>query len=191
MATHSSILAWRILWTEEPGGLPSMGSHRAGHDWSDLAAAAAYSRCSTNGGFIPILFSWLPQLSRLPFTPTEHRSALGNVHIPQVTTGPGVRCKPSQWNHGGRTSSEPKGVDGEPSGTLPRESAWRVRPLLLQGHLLWGDIGCDRTVAPRGSRWPRNEGWDCRGLRRWEPCEFPLETSLLVIIHWAASSLPS
>ena len=32
MATHSSILAWRILWTEEPGGLQSMGSQRAGHD---------------------------------------------------------------------------------------------------------------------------------------------------------------
>ena len=32
VATHSSILAWRILWTEEPGGLPSMGSHRVGHD---------------------------------------------------------------------------------------------------------------------------------------------------------------
>ena len=41
MATHSSILAWRIPGTEEPGGLPSMGSHRVGHDWSDLAAAAA------------------------------------------------------------------------------------------------------------------------------------------------------
>ena len=41
MATHYSILAWRIPGTEEPGGLPSMGSHRVGHDWSDLAAAAA------------------------------------------------------------------------------------------------------------------------------------------------------
>ena len=41
MATHSSILAWRIPETEEPSGLPSMGSHRVGHDWSDLAAAAA------------------------------------------------------------------------------------------------------------------------------------------------------
>ena len=40
MSTHSSILAWRIPGTEEPGGLPSMGSHRVGHDWSDLAAAA-------------------------------------------------------------------------------------------------------------------------------------------------------
>ena len=37
MATHFSILAWRIPGTEEPGGLPSMGSHRVGYDWSDLA----------------------------------------------------------------------------------------------------------------------------------------------------------
>ena len=41
MATHSSVLAWRIPGTGEPGGLPSMGSHRIGHDWRDLAAAAA------------------------------------------------------------------------------------------------------------------------------------------------------
>ena len=41
MATHSSILAWQILGMEEPGGLPYMGSHRLGHNWSDLAAAAA------------------------------------------------------------------------------------------------------------------------------------------------------
>ena len=41
MATHSSVLAWRIPGTGEPGGLPFMGSHRVGHDWSDLAAAAA------------------------------------------------------------------------------------------------------------------------------------------------------
>ena len=40
MATHSSGLAWRIPGTGEPGGLPSVGSHRVGHDWSDLAAAA-------------------------------------------------------------------------------------------------------------------------------------------------------
>ena len=41
MATHSSVLAWRIPGMGEPGGLPSMGSHRDGQDWSDLAAAAA------------------------------------------------------------------------------------------------------------------------------------------------------
>ena len=37
MATHSSVLAWRILRTGEPGGLPSMGSHRVEHNWSNLA----------------------------------------------------------------------------------------------------------------------------------------------------------
>jgi len=41
MATHSSVLAWRIPGTGEPAGLLSMGSYRVGHDWSDLAAAAA------------------------------------------------------------------------------------------------------------------------------------------------------
>ena len=41
MATHSSVLAWRIPGTGDPGGLPSMGSHRVRHDWSNLAAAAA------------------------------------------------------------------------------------------------------------------------------------------------------
>ena len=41
MATHSSVLAWRIPGPGEPAGLLSLGSHRVGHDWSDLAAAAA------------------------------------------------------------------------------------------------------------------------------------------------------
>ena len=40
ITTHSSVLAWRIPGMGEPGGLPSMGSHRVRHDWSDLAAAA-------------------------------------------------------------------------------------------------------------------------------------------------------
>ena len=40
MATYSNVLAWRIPGTGEPGGLLSMGSHRVGHDWSDLAAEA-------------------------------------------------------------------------------------------------------------------------------------------------------
>ena len=58
MATHSSVLAWRIPGTGEPGGLLSMGSHRVGLDCSDLAAAAAadqllgrntnYKRCVAN-----------------------------------------------------------------------------------------------------------------------------------------------
>ena len=45
MATHSSVLAWKIPGMGEPGGLPSMGLHRVGHDWSDLAAAAGTGMC--------------------------------------------------------------------------------------------------------------------------------------------------
>ena len=48
MATHSSVLAWRIPGTGEPGGLLSMRSHRVGHDWSDLAAAAATAATRKN-----------------------------------------------------------------------------------------------------------------------------------------------
>ena len=44
VTTHCSILAWRILWTEEPGGLLSMGSHTVGHDWSDLACMHALEK---------------------------------------------------------------------------------------------------------------------------------------------------
>ena len=56
MATHSSVHAWRILRTGEPGGLPSMRSHRAGYDWSDLAAAASSLTYANQAKFcIPLL----------------------------------------------------------------------------------------------------------------------------------------
>ena len=45
MVTHSSVLAWRIPGMGEPGGLPSQGSHRVGHDWSNLAAPATGMHC--------------------------------------------------------------------------------------------------------------------------------------------------
>ena len=54
MATHSSVLAWRIPGAMEPAGLPSMGSHRIRHDWSDLAAAAAAAAFSN--GLISLKF---------------------------------------------------------------------------------------------------------------------------------------
>ena len=48
MATHSSILAGRIPWTEEPGGLQSMGSQRVGHDCNDLAYTHTHTYTHTN-----------------------------------------------------------------------------------------------------------------------------------------------
>ena len=56
MATHSSVLAWRIPGTAGPGGLPTMGSHRVGHDWSDLAAAS-------------LIYPWLMAAERLGCPP--------------------------------------------------------------------------------------------------------------------------
>ena len=60
MATHARVLAWRIPGTGKPGGLPSMGSHRVGHDWRDLAAAAA---CSSMHG---ILQARIPEWIAMP-----------------------------------------------------------------------------------------------------------------------------
>ena len=64
METHSSILAWRIPGKEEPGGLSSMGLHRVGHDWSDLAAVADSPQISSHISFfqefIMTLFKSVP-----------------------------------------------------------------------------------------------------------------------------------
>ena len=57
MATHSTVLAWRIPGMGEPGGLLSMGLHRVGHDWSDLASAAAVSICKNNSGNVHQILS--------------------------------------------------------------------------------------------------------------------------------------
>ena len=59
MATHSSVLAWRIPGMAEPGGLPSMGSHRVGHDRSDLAAAAAVVHMVSLISFLWLWFDYV------------------------------------------------------------------------------------------------------------------------------------
>ena len=68
MATHSSILAWRIPWTEESGRLQSMGSQRVGHDWAtkrlSTRASAAGSPCSCSNTLTFTVFPILP----LPLT---------------------------------------------------------------------------------------------------------------------------
>ena len=73
MATYSSVLACRIPGMGEPGGLPSMGLHRVGHDLSDLAAAAAWSNENKNrnkqvGQYLLLLLSHFSRV-RLCATP--------------------------------------------------------------------------------------------------------------------------
>ena len=65
MATHSSVLAWRIPGMEEPGGLLSMGSHRVRHDWSDLAAAALIHAKTCRMGSLTCVLLKPPEASHL------------------------------------------------------------------------------------------------------------------------------
>ena len=64
VATHSSILSWEILWTEEPGMLQSIGSHRVGYDWSDLAHTRARSQ-EVGSMVTPSLQTGAPSAERL------------------------------------------------------------------------------------------------------------------------------
>ena len=68
MATHSSVLAWRIPGTGEPGGLPSMELHRVGHNCSNLAAAAAAAESLTTG-FLALPFQHLCFCQFYPLPP--------------------------------------------------------------------------------------------------------------------------
>ena len=66
MATHSSILAWKISWTEEPGGLQSMGSQRVGHDWATNTIivkrnSASWGICNYKNISYVCCFHTLPQ----------------------------------------------------------------------------------------------------------------------------------
>jgi len=74
MGTHSSVLAWRIPGTREPGGLPSMGLHRVGHDGSDLAAAAVF-HCVCTHIFVVVWSLSRDQLSMTPWT-VAHQAPL-------------------------------------------------------------------------------------------------------------------
>ena len=78
MATHSSVLAWRIPGTGEPGGLTSMQTHRVAHDWSDLAAAAA-----AFGSFYALV-SGVDATYIVPFRPRNSRG--GHIIYPRSPT---------------------------------------------------------------------------------------------------------
>ena len=82
MAPHSSVLAWRMPGTGEPGGLPSMGSHRVGHDWSDLASAAADCK-SHKGRDGSVLFT---TFSPVPHTLPGTREVLGKYLLTDFLT---------------------------------------------------------------------------------------------------------
>ena len=90
--THSSVLAWRIPGMAEPGGLPSMGLHRVGHDWSDLAASApGLSTCTVS------------QFSESPSNGDLTAHLRGYHHTLFIILGTGC-CLTNEWSSS-RTSS--------------------------------------------------------------------------------------
>ena len=128
MATHSSVLAWRISGAGEPGGLPSMGSHRVRHDWSDLAAAAA----SPIPFPVPFLLHSLLTLSftwSIPKNQTFFCLCVFIYDFPSVPVGfPGGSSskKPAcQWRRRKRYGFDP--------GTISWRRAWQPTPVLLPG----------------------------------------------------------
>ena len=150
MATHSSVLAWRIPGTGEPGRLPSMGSHRVRHDWSDLAgiplpppnlndepaAAKSLQSCPTAR----------PQPTRLP-RPWDS---------PGKNTGVGchflIQCM--------KVKSESEVSQSCPTLSDPMDYSPPVSSIhgIFQARVLkWGTMSLE-TVKTEGNSW--NEGWN-------------------------------
>ena len=128
MATHSSVLAWRIPGMGEPGGLLSMGSHKLGHNWSDLAAGAAYS----TGNYIQYFAITYKEKYYLTLT---------SDHLVEMTTD--LSCT-SFWNLNGLTPGEVATLMEVPV----ISSCWGL-------HGLWPMV---TTVNIRSQRWGWERG---------------------------------
>ena len=138
MATHSSVLAWRIPGKAEPGGLPSMGSHRVGHNWSDLAAAAVTSIGEGNGN--PLQYTclenpmvrgaWLASVHGVAKSRTRLSDFTFTFHFPTLEKEMATHSSVLAWRIPGT---------GEPGG-LPSVGSHRV------GHD-WSDLAAAAPVT--------------------------------------------
>ena len=121
MATHSSIFAWRIPGTGEPIGLPSMGSHRVGHNWSDLAATIPEKVMAPHSSTLAWKIPWMEKPGRLQSMGSEESETTERLHfhfsVPCIGEGNG---NPLQCS----CLENPR--EGEPGG-LPSMGSHRVR----------------------------------------------------------------
>ena len=147
MATHSSVLAWRIPGTGEPVGLPSMGSHRIGHDWSDLAAAAAAALWGTaikeqhDGHLVFVIKSWT--IRRLS---TEELMPL-TVVLEKILDSP--------WTLRRSNQSILKEINPEDS----LEGLMLKLKLQYFGHLMWRTDSLEKTLMLGKIEGRRRTGW--------------------------------
>ena len=86
MATHSSILAWRIPGRREPGGLPSMGSQRVGHNWSDLAAEGEEKEKRAQNLFEETIAESFPNLGKETGIQVQETQRIPNKMKPRKST---------------------------------------------------------------------------------------------------------
>ena len=82
MTTHSSILAWRILWTEEPGRLQTIGLQGVGHDWHDYSSLAHKHSAPLSGGDVLQDPPWMPEIMRSTEPCTCH--AFSGIYPPLI-----------------------------------------------------------------------------------------------------------
>ena len=122
MATHSSILGWRILWTEEPGGLLSIGSHRVGHHWSNLACMHA---CIQSISIPSPQFCYEPKIApKIVLTFKNYLNQFFSRLLPQWLRGkePACNCR----RHG-KWRLDPW------VGKIPGRRKWHPIPVFLPG----------------------------------------------------------
>ena len=152
MAAHSSVLAWRIPGTEEPGGLPSMGSHRVRHDWSDLAAATAGS------------YGWKASLGMTRFPCKRNENLF--MHCKQF---PMAESKQAQrgWTGAAGLQSKQEGLDAV---TGPRVRQWYLVLSWWRGGRKWWwwhGIPCVGRWRIRFRSQLRARGWMNRSTFHW------------------------
>ena len=151
-ATHSSILDWRIPWTEEPGGLQSMGSQRLGHDWSDCRHTAVQQSAEAP----PLTARWTP--FTLQTSPSLTRYYLDGSDGGCLLSPESDRMKLI------RAPSQP--ATTQASGSRPPSHLQQKRPL-RKGHRA---VPTSRVARHRASMGPRHHRHPLEAFSRGPLC---------------------
>ena len=182
MATHSSVLAWRVPETGEPGGLLSMGSHRVGHDWSDLAVAAVFV-LATHSSTLAWRIPWAEEPGSL------QSMGLLRVRLDWATSLSLVTFARSQCEElCPRQRSWGRRLGIRKGGTEPQESPWTFLSIYPQNQSLPTLLLCALTYTsdftegcPPPPLWKRvNLQLQLINSWAWQEC-FNLQTPLEVL----------
>ena len=172
MAPQSSTLAWKIPWTEEPGRLQSMGLLRVGHDWSDLAAAAAAIKLKDTCSLEENLWQHSVQFSHSVVSNSlrPHESQHSRPPCPSPTPGVYSDSRPSNpWCHPAISSSVIPFSSCPQS--LPASESFPMSQLFTRGGQSTGVSALASVLSKKSQGWSPSEwtGWislQSKGLSR-------------------------